>query len=91
MKESWGKGGRSGSIRFEGSREEFEVVDGDFGLAKILDHKDSHVTTALWGTVGHIVPECLATRQRAMGRRWVDKGRYWVREKCKLRGQKGKL
>ncbi|KAG6736490.1 hypothetical protein POTOM_060729 [Populus tomentosa] len=31
-----------------------EAVVGDFGLAKLLDHRDSHVTTAVRGTVGHI-------------------------------------
>ena len=29
-----------------------EAVVGDFGLAKLLDHQDSHVTTAVYGTVG---------------------------------------
>lgn len=40
-----------------------EAVVGDFGLAKWLDHKDSHVTTAVRGTVGHIAPEYLSTGQ----------------------------
>ncbi|KAM7516650.1 hypothetical protein LguiA_006233 [Lonicera macranthoides] len=40
-----------------------EAVVGDFGLAKLLDHEDSHVTTAVRGTVGHIAPECLSTGQ----------------------------
>ncbi|KAL5723419.1 histidine kinase osmosensor [Ranunculus cassubicifolius] len=40
-----------------------EAVVGDFGLAKLLDHKDSHVTTAVWGTMGHIAPEYLSTGQ----------------------------
>ncbi|KAL9259294.1 NSP-INTERACTING KINASE 1-like protein [Drosera capensis] len=40
-----------------------EAVVGDFGLAKLLDHCDSHVTTAVRGTVGHIAPECLSTGQ----------------------------
>ncbi|KAF8365156.1 hypothetical protein HHK36_032844 [Tetracentron sinense] len=40
-----------------------EAVVGDFGLAKLLDHRDSHVTTAVRGTVGHIAPECLSTGQ----------------------------
>ncbi|BBG94398.1 NSP-interacting kinase 2 [Prunus dulcis] len=31
-----------------------EAVVGDFGLAKLLDHHDSHITTAVRGTVGHI-------------------------------------
>lgn len=40
-----------------------EAVVGDFGLAKLLDHEDSHVTTAVRGTVGHIAPEYLSTGQ----------------------------
>ncbi|KAB5545260.1 hypothetical protein DKX38_013372 [Salix brachista] len=43
--------------------EDFEAVVGDFGLAKLLDHRDSHVTTAVRGTVGHISPEYLSTGQ----------------------------
>ncbi|KAK9050933.1 hypothetical protein SSX86_027558 [Deinandra increscens subsp. villosa] len=43
--------------------EDFEAVVGDFGLAKLLDHGDSHVTTAVRGTVGHIAPEYLSTGQ----------------------------
>ena len=39
----------------------YEAVVGDFGLAKLLDHQDSHVTTAVRGTVGHIAPEYLST------------------------------
>ncbi|KAJ6429681.1 hypothetical protein OIU84_021144 [Salix udensis] len=38
-------------------------LKGDFGLAKLLDHQDSHVTTAVRGTVGHIAPEYLSTGQ----------------------------
>ncbi|KAK6127000.1 hypothetical protein DH2020_039256 [Rehmannia glutinosa] len=41
----------------------FEAVVGDFGLAKLLDHAESHVTTAVRGTVGHIAPEYLSTGQ----------------------------
>ncbi|KAK9114595.1 hypothetical protein Syun_021392 [Stephania yunnanensis] len=41
----------------------YEAVVGDFGLAKLLDHRDSHVTTAVRGTVGHIAPEYLSTGQ----------------------------
>ncbi|KAL3520055.1 hypothetical protein ACH5RR_018204 [Cinchona calisaya] len=41
----------------------FEAVVGDFGLAKLLDRRDSHVTTAVRGTVGHIAPEYLSTGQ----------------------------
>ena len=40
-----------------------EAVVGDFGLAKLLDHADSHVSTAVRGTVGHIAPEYLSTGQ----------------------------
>ncbi|XP_047310501.1 protein NSP-INTERACTING KINASE 3-like [Impatiens glandulifera] len=43
--------------------EDLEAVVGDFGLAKLLDHHDSHVTTAVRGTVGHIAPEYLSTGQ----------------------------
>lgn len=43
--------------------EDFEAVVGDFGLAKLLDHRDSHVTTAVRGTLGHIAPEYLSTGQ----------------------------
>ncbi|KAK2990836.1 hypothetical protein RJ640_025893 [Escallonia rubra] len=41
--------------------EEFEAFVGDFGLAKLMDHKDTHVTTAVRGTIGHIAPEYLST------------------------------
>ncbi|KAL6526288.1 histidine kinase osmosensor [Orobanche minor] len=40
-----------------------EAVVGDFGLAKLLDHQESHVTTAVRGTAGHIAPEYLSTGQ----------------------------
>ncbi|XP_074573847.1 protein NSP-INTERACTING KINASE 1-like isoform X2 [Curcuma longa] len=43
--------------------DECEAVVGDFGLAKMLDHADSHVTTAVRGTAGHIAPEYLSTGQ----------------------------
>lgn len=43
--------------------EDFEAIVGDFGLAKLLDHQESHVTTAVRGTVGHIAPEYLSTGQ----------------------------
>eukprot|EP00252_Welwitschia_mirabilis_P002504 TRINITY_DN12464_c0_g1_i1.p1 TRINITY_DN12464_c0_g1~~TRINITY_DN12464_c0_g1_i1.p1 ORF type:complete len:435 (-),score=91.19 TRINITY_DN12464_c0_g1_i1:379-1683(-) len=39
----------------------FEAVVGDFGLAKLMDYKDTHVTTAVRGTIGHIAPEYLST------------------------------
>ncbi|KAL8128795.1 hypothetical protein V2J09_017950 [Rumex salicifolius] len=41
--------------------EEFEAVVGDFGLAKLMDYKDTHVTTAVRGSIGHIAPEYLST------------------------------
>lgn len=41
--------------------EEFEAVVGDFGLAKLMNYKDTHVTTAVHGTIGHIAPEYLST------------------------------
>ncbi|XP_061350366.1 BRASSINOSTEROID INSENSITIVE 1-associated receptor kinase 1-like isoform X2 [Gastrolobium bilobum] len=41
--------------------EEFEAVVGDFGIAKLMDYTDTHVTTAVLGTIGHIAPEYLST------------------------------
>ncbi|XP_048439210.1 BRASSINOSTEROID INSENSITIVE 1-associated receptor kinase 1-like [Pyrus x bretschneideri] len=41
--------------------EEFEAVVGDFGLAKLLDNKDTYVTTHSCGTFGHIAPEHFST------------------------------
>ncbi|CAL5379617.1 unnamed protein product [Camellia sinensis] len=41
--------------------EEFKAVVGDFGLAKLMDYKDTHVTTAVRGTIGHISLEYLST------------------------------
>ncbi|GJU82121.1 somatic embryogenesis receptor kinase 2 [Tanacetum coccineum] len=41
--------------------DKFEAVVGDFGLAKLMDYKDTHVTTAVRGTIGHIAPEYLST------------------------------
>ncbi|CAN6237669.1 unnamed protein product [Urochloa humidicola] len=41
--------------------ESFEAIVGDFGLAKLLDRQESHVTTAVRGTIGHIAPEYLST------------------------------
>ncbi|KAL3523588.1 hypothetical protein ACH5RR_016422 [Cinchona calisaya] len=41
--------------------ENFNTVVGSFGLAKRFDNEDSHVTTAVCGTVGHIAPEYLST------------------------------
>ncbi|KAE8779844.1 protein NSP-INTERACTING KINASE 3 [Hordeum vulgare] len=43
--------------------EYFETIVGDFRLAKLLDHQETHVTTAVRGTVGHIAPEYLSTGQ----------------------------
>ncbi|EPS66923.1 hypothetical protein M569_07852, partial [Genlisea aurea] len=43
--------------------EHCEAVVGDFGLAKLLDRSDTHVTTAVRGTAGHIAPEYLSTGQ----------------------------
>ncbi|KAG6737282.1 hypothetical protein POTOM_058796 [Populus tomentosa] len=39
----------------------FEAVLGDFGLAKLVDTKFTHVTTQVRGTMGHIAPEYLST------------------------------
>ncbi|XP_026388289.1 probable LRR receptor-like serine/threonine-protein kinase At5g63710 [Papaver somniferum] len=39
----------------------FEPVLGDFGLAKLVDTKLTHVTTQVRGTMGHIAPEYLST------------------------------
>ncbi|CAN8290032.1 unnamed protein product [Cochlearia groenlandica] len=41
--------------------EDFDAVVGDFGLARLMDYKDTHVTTAVRGTIGHIAPEYLST------------------------------
>ncbi|PHT59302.1 Protein NSP-INTERACTING KINASE 1 [Capsicum baccatum] len=40
-----------------------EAVVGEFGLAKLLDHRHSHDTTTVRGAVGHIAPEYLSTGQ----------------------------
>ncbi|KAH9664742.1 putative LRR receptor-like serine/threonine-protein kinase [Citrus sinensis] len=39
----------------------FEAVLCDFGLAKLVDAKLTHVTTQIRGTMGHIAPEYLST------------------------------
>ncbi|XP_056699060.1 probable LRR receptor-like serine/threonine-protein kinase At5g63710 isoform X2 [Spinacia oleracea] len=39
----------------------FEAVLGDFGLARLVDAKLTHVTTQVRGTMGHIAPEYLST------------------------------
>ncbi|KAL8475119.1 hypothetical protein ACS0TY_031520 [Phlomoides rotata] len=41
--------------------EEFEAVVGDFGLAKLVDVRNTHITTQVRGTMGHIAPEYLST------------------------------
>lgn len=41
--------------------EEFEAIIGYFGFAKLMDYKNTHVTTAIHGTRGHIAPEYLST------------------------------
>ncbi|KAG2716067.1 hypothetical protein I3760_03G107000 [Carya illinoinensis] len=41
--------------------DDFEPVLGDFGLAKLVDTKLTHVTTQVRGTMGHIAPEYLHT------------------------------
>jgi somatic embryogenesis receptor kinase 1 len=49
--------------------EDFEAVVGDFGLAKLMDYKDTHVTTAVRGTIGHIAPEFRPSMRSVGGRR----------------------
>ncbi|KAF6154934.1 hypothetical protein GIB67_018371 [Kingdonia uniflora] len=39
----------------------FEAILGDFGLAKLVDTKLTHITTQVRGTMGHIAPEYLST------------------------------
>ncbi|KAL3523611.1 hypothetical protein ACH5RR_016445 [Cinchona calisaya] len=41
--------------------ENFNTVVGSFGLAKRFDNEDSHVTTTVRATNGHIAPEYLST------------------------------
>lgn len=41
--------------------DDFEAVLGDFGLAKLVDARLTHVTTQVRGTMGHIAPEYLTT------------------------------
>ncbi|GKV32382.1 hypothetical protein SLEP1_g40993 [Rubroshorea leprosula] len=43
--------------------EEFEAVVGYFGLAILMDYKDTRVTTAVRGTVGHIGPKYLSPKK----------------------------
>ncbi|KAK7311122.1 hypothetical protein RJT34_09044 [Clitoria ternatea] len=40
---------------------DFEAVVGDFGLAKLVDIRNTNVTTQVRGTMGHIAPEYLST------------------------------
>ncbi|KAH7332092.1 hypothetical protein KP509_20G067800 [Ceratopteris richardii] len=40
---------------------DYEAVVGDFGLAKLVDVRNTHVTTQVRGTMGHIAPEYLST------------------------------
>lgn len=40
---------------------DYEAVVGDFGLAKLVDTRLTHVTTMVRGTMGHIAPEYLST------------------------------
>ena len=41
--------------------QDYEAVVCDFGLAKLLDPMNTHVTTVVAGTMGHIAPEYLST------------------------------
>ncbi|XP_057851611.1 LRR receptor kinase SERK2 isoform X2 [Cryptomeria japonica] len=41
--------------------EDFEAVVGDFGLAKLVDARKTHVSTQVRGTIGHIAPEYFST------------------------------
>lgn len=41
--------------------DDFEPVLGDFGLAKLVDTRLTHITTQVRGTMGHIAPEYLST------------------------------
>eukprot|EP00250_Pteridium_aquilinum_P001561 c11753_g1_i1 orf=240-2111(-) len=41
--------------------ENLQAVVGDFGLAKLVDNQNTHVTTLVRGTMGHIAPEYLST------------------------------
>lgn len=41
--------------------DDLEAVVGDFGLAKLLDGSQTHITTMVRGTAGHIAPEYLTT------------------------------
>lgn len=87
--------------------ERCNAVVGDLGLAKLLDHADSHVTTAVRGTVGHIAPEYLATGQSSdktdvfgfgilllellTGRRALDAAAAATKEKDKQRPKGGAI
>ncbi|XP_047977114.1 somatic embryogenesis receptor kinase 2-like isoform X4 [Salvia hispanica] len=41
--------------------DEFEAVVGDYGMVKLMNHNDTHVTTSVCGTMGHIAPEYIST------------------------------
>lgn len=43
--------------------DEEEAIIADFGLAKEMDVKETHATTAIRGTVGHIAPEYFVSGQ----------------------------
>ena len=49
---------KAGNILLDG---EFEAVVGNFGFAKLMGYKDTHVITAVRGTSAHIAPEYLST------------------------------
>ncbi|KDP40125.1 hypothetical protein JCGZ_02123 [Jatropha curcas] len=40
--------------------ENLKAFVGDFALAKLMDYKDTHITTVVHGTIGHIAPEYLS-------------------------------
>ncbi|KAG6434846.1 hypothetical protein SASPL_106490 [Salvia splendens] len=40
---------------------DFEAVVGDFGMARLMNYKDTHVITSVCGTLGHIAPEYIST------------------------------
>lgn len=39
----------------------FEAVVGDFGMAKLMNYKDTHVITSFCGTLGYVAPEYIST------------------------------
>ncbi|KAH7431640.1 hypothetical protein KP509_08G058100 [Ceratopteris richardii] len=46
--------------------ENLQAVVGDFGLAKLLENQNTHVTTLVRGTMGHIAPEYLSTGKSSL-------------------------